>query len=83
MPWKKNGPTVAEAKRREATSMSVDDGVLTAIGGLYEAALKPDLWPTALDGVGDLFGQTSLLLTAFDMRDNVLGRSFTSRINPP
>jgi DNA-binding CsgD family transcriptional regulator len=62
--------------------MSVDDGVLTTIGSLYEAALNPDLWPTALDRVGDLFGQTSLLLTAFDSRDNVLGRSFTSRIDP-
>jgi hypothetical protein len=82
LPWKKNGPTVALARRREATSMSAHDEVLTAIGGLYEAAVAPDLWPTALDRVGDLFGQTSLLLTAFDMRDNVLGRSFTSRIDP-
>ena len=62
--------------------MSAHDEVLTAIGGLYEAAVTPDLWPTALDRVGDLFGQTSLLLTAFDMRDNVLGRSFTSRLDP-
>jgi hypothetical protein len=30
------------------------DQILKTIDGLYEAALKPDLWPTAPDRIGDL-----------------------------
>ena len=59
-----------------------DQKILKAVEGLYEAALTPDRWPVALDRIGDLLGQASVLLTAFDHQENVLGRSFTSRIAP-
>jgi DNA-binding CsgD family transcriptional regulator len=64
-------------------SMSVgDDQLLSTIDTLYEAALQPDLWPTALDKIGDLVGQTSVLLTVFDHQEHALGKSFISRIDP-
>src|SRR5688572_27052941 len=59
-----------------------ENQILKTIDGLYEAALNPARWPAALDRVGDLLGQTSLLMTMLDHRDNVLGRSITSRIDP-
>jgi DNA-binding CsgD family transcriptional regulator len=61
--------------------MGVSADLNNAVGLLYEAALAPELWPQALEGIADIAGADGAALLVQDQVDGT-GSAVVARIDP-